>query len=167
MVTRGYPSMSFLHSAAVAIKARADEGQHTHIYFFGDRDPSGVDIDRSVRKGIGESLAAIKGWSDVAEDLEEVFDIYADFERVAVAEEQIEDWELPTRPTKSSDTRSKNFEGDSVELDAVPADLLRELARECIEQHVDSHQLSVLQKTEEEERRQLLEMVETFNGGAS
>jgi hypothetical protein len=61
MVTRGYPSMSFLHSAAEAIKARADDGQHTRIYYFGDRDPSGVDIDRAIVHGIGESLCALEG----------------------------------------------------------------------------------------------------------
>jgi len=60
MVTRGYPSMSFLHSAAVAVAGRAAEGQHTHIYYFGDRDPSGVDIDRAVVRGIGESINSLE-----------------------------------------------------------------------------------------------------------
>jgi hypothetical protein len=95
------------------------------------------------------------------------FKDYASFTRVAGTEDQIADRDLPARPTKKSDTRSKGFEGDSVELDAIPLDRLRQLARDCIEQHVDQHQLSVLQKTEDEERRLLLEMAETFNGGPS
>ena len=90
---------------------------------------------------------------------------YASFTRVAVTEDQISDWHLPTRPTKGSDTRSKTFKGESVELDATPSSRLRDLAEECITGHVDQHQLSVLQKTEAEERRLLLEMAETFNGG--
>ena len=45
MVTRGYPSLSFLHSAAEQI---IDQDKPTYMYYFGDRDPSGVDIDRFV-----------------------------------------------------------------------------------------------------------------------
>jgi hypothetical protein len=37
MVTRGYPSMSFLYSAAQSIRS----DRRTVIYYFGDRDPSG------------------------------------------------------------------------------------------------------------------------------
>ena len=60
MVTRGYSSISYLHSAAETIYGRAEQGKHTTIYYFGDRDPSGVDIDRAVRQGIGESLGFIE-----------------------------------------------------------------------------------------------------------
>ncbi len=41
MVTRGYPSLSFLHTAAAAIAAT---GKPAYLYYFGDYDPSGVDI---------------------------------------------------------------------------------------------------------------------------
>ena len=51
--------------------------------------------------------------------------------------EQVEQWNLPTRPTKMTDTRAKKFAGTSVELDAIPAAKLRELVRDCIERHVD------------------------------
>ena len=65
-----------------------------------------------------------------------------------------------TRSTKKSDTRSKGFTGRSVELDAIPAHLLRELANDSIEQHVDEQRLAVLLAVEEEERRGLLKLVE-------
>jgi hypothetical protein len=152
MVTRGYPSMSFLYSAAMEMRARAENGQHTRIYYFGDQDPSGVDIDRAVVDGI--ALAGRFG----------VFHM-PKFERVAVTENQIADWDLPTRPTKKSDTRSKNFEGESVELDAIPPAKLRELAEQVIERHVDHHQLEVLRTYEQEERRGLEQIAATLNGG--
>jgi hypothetical protein len=157
MVTRGYPSMSFLHSAAEAIQTRAAEDQHTHIYYFGDRDPSGVDIDRAVVHGIGESLRSM------AASL--FFEESATFTRVAVNEEQIEEWNLPSRPTKRTDSRSKGFVGESVELDSIPSNLLRQLAAQSVEDHVDQHQLQVLQKTEAEERRLLEEIAANWNGG--
>ncbi|MDQ3522134.1 MAG: hypothetical protein M3434_07350, partial [Gemmatimonadota bacterium] len=96
MVTRGYPSVSYLHNAAVQIEAW---GKPTLIYYFGDHDPSGVDISRNVEARLRE----------FAPDTP----IY--FERVAVNRDQIERMGLITRPTKTSDSRSKNFEGESVE----------------------------------------------------
>ena len=39
MVTRGYPSLSFLYSAAEMIAAKVCP---TFIYYFGDYDPSGA-----------------------------------------------------------------------------------------------------------------------------
>ena len=48
MVTRGYPSLSYLHSAASLI---AEKHKPTYLYYFGDLDPSGVDITRAVEEG--------------------------------------------------------------------------------------------------------------------
>ena len=45
MVTRGYPSLSYLHTAAEAL---GEESRPCFIYYFGDHDPSGVDISRKV-----------------------------------------------------------------------------------------------------------------------
>jgi hypothetical protein len=156
MVTRGYPSMSFLYSAAQAIGQRQGNGQRTQIYYFGDRDPSGVDIDRAVQQGIGEGLESMLARRDVPN---------TDFERVAVTAEQITAWDLPARPTKKSDTRSKNFEGESVELDAIPPARLRELAEQVIDRHVDHQQLEVLRTYEDEERRQMEQIAATLDGG--
>jgi hypothetical protein len=49
-------------------------------------------------------------------------DIEIHFERLAVTPEQIEAWDLPSRPRKATDTRTKNFGAVSVELDASAAD---------------------------------------------
>ena len=67
------------------------------------------------------------------------------------------------RPTKSSDSRAKGFVGDSVELDAIPVDDLRDLARDCIERHVDHQQLDALMVTEAEEREVLMRIAETLD----
>ena len=108
--------------------------------------------------------AELFGFGDIVDDVE-AFDEFATFSRVAVTAEQIERWSLPPRPTKRTDSRSRKFDGESVELDAIPSSTLRELATNAIEQHVDQHQLKVLQTVEQEERRLLLQMAESFNGG--
>jgi hypothetical protein len=157
MVTRGYPSLSFLHSAAVAL---AQRDQWTYIYYLGDRDPSGVDIDRAVVQGIGDSLDSIYKTKPECDPSLRTFDGHATFKRIAVTERQIERWSLPVRPTKKQDTRSKGFRGGSVELDAIPAHLLRGLVEIAIKHHIDEHKLEILKSVEDEERRVLLKLVE-------
>jgi hypothetical protein len=193
MVTRGYPSVSFVHEAAEAMgrasgrvrptraeleqdledlhsgdrtrgrAARARQearrrSREVFVYYFGDHDPSGVDISRHVEERLYEFAAD---------------EYIVEFKRVAVTERQIGDLDLPTRPTKRTDTRAKDWHGGSVELDAIPPDDLRDLVRGCIEQHVDRDQLALL-KTIESEEREVLERLTSRefidlarNGGGS
>ena len=154
MVTRGYSSLTFAYSAARAIRS---EYKPTYLYYFGDHDPSGVDIDR-VLGGYLEEFGAT----------ELVFDElggqqpHAIFERVAVLDWQIAAWGLPSRPTKASDSRAARFAGESVELDAIPPDQLRALVREVIERHIDQHQLERLRAIGDEERAVLADIAGRF-----
>jgi len=148
MVTRGYPSLSFLHSAAEAI---AEQEKPAFIYYFGDRDPSGVDIPRHVERGLRE----------MAPDADITFTC------VAVTLEQVQELGLPTRPTKQTDTRARTFEGESVELDAIPPLTLRGMVSECIEAHIDPHVLRRTQAIEAEERNTLREMANLPPEGAA
>jgi hypothetical protein len=136
MVTRGYPSLSYLHVAAEVISA---EERPAFIYYFGDHDPSGLDISRTTE-------ARLREFAPGAE---------IHFERVAVTREQIEAWDLPSRPTKKRDTRSRGFRGESTELDAIAPSELRRLADDCISWHVDQEELARLKETEQEERETL------------
>jgi hypothetical protein len=63
------------------------------------------------------------------------------------------------RPTKSSDTRAKDFEGESVELDAIPPDRLRDLVRNAILEHLPMTEFRRLMDIEARERRQIAAMV--------
>jgi hypothetical protein len=146
MVARGYASISFLHSAAKAIEAK---GKPAYVYHFGDLDPSGVDAARDIE-------AKLRRYAPGAE---------IHFERPAVTREQVTEWNLPTRPTKTTDTRAKKFNSStSVELDAIPASKLRELVRGCIERHVDREQLAILRAAEESERHTLGKWAKIVNG---
>jgi hypothetical protein len=147
MVARGYSSISFLHENAKAIEAK---GKPAHIYHFGDLDPSGVDAARDIE-------TKLRRYAPAAE---------IHFERPAVTRAQVEEWDLPSRPTKITDTRAKKFVGTSVELDAIPASKLRELVRGCIERHVDRQQLAILRVAEESERETLGKWAKIVTGGS-
>ena len=77
-------------------------------------------------------------------------------ERLAVSREQIDEYGLPTRPTKTTDSRAGKFVRrhgtGSVELDAIPPATLRSLVRNSIERHMDPGELRVLKLAEEQER---------------
>jgi hypothetical protein len=136
MVTRGYSSISYLHAAADAM---ASIGKPVFVYYFGDHDPSGRDITRATEAGLREFAG----------------DAEIHFERVAVTEEQITALQLPTRPTKKTDSRCKSFHGASVEVDAIPPGFLRAIARNCIQAHIDKRRLKQIQLVEELERATL------------
>src|SRR5215510_1145419 len=133
MVARGYASLSFLYNAAEYIN---DLTVPTYIYHFGDFDPSGVNAGEKIE----ETLRELAPDADII------------FERLAVTPEQITAWALPTRPTKPSDTRSKNFGEISVELDAIEPNQLRALVQEAIERHLPPEQFEVVKAAEASER---------------
>ena len=81
--------------------------------------------------------------------------------------DEIEQWELPTRPTKKSDSRCKGFDGESVEVDAIAPSDLRDIARDCIEQHVDEESLRRTRRVEDAERDTLATWIETMSGSAA
>jgi hypothetical protein len=123
MVAKGYSSLTFLYEAAENIKYQQKNGKQVYIYQFGDHDPSGVNAGEKIHETLRLLCDGI---------------IY---ERIALTPEQITKYNLQTRPTKKSDTRSKGFNDESCELDALPPDVLRGLIRNCIEQHINPDDL--------------------------
>lgn len=133
MIARGFASESFLYTTASTIRATA---KPTTIYQLGDHDPSGVAAWEHVQRRLREFAP----------------DVEITFERIAVTEDQITTLSLPTRPTKASDSRAKNFTGESVEVDAIPTATLRTLVETAIVRHIDPIALELTQLYEREER---------------
>jgi hypothetical protein len=134
MVARGYASLSFLYTAAQYI---AGLDVLAFIYHFGDHDPSGVNAAEKIEETLRELAPAAE----------------IHFKRVAVTGWQIEKWNLPTRPTKTTNSRSKSWRaGPSVELDAIDPNTLRRLVRQTLDMHLPAEELAVLQAAEASER---------------
>jgi hypothetical protein len=147
-VTRRFASITYLQEAAEEIDA---DGRPTYVYVLTDFDPSGVVIAEKIEEELTERAPL----SDIT------------VERLAVNREQIERWNLPTRPTKTSDTRARRFRQvhgtDSVELDAIPPDELRRLVKDAIDSHMEPWRLQQFRMVEREERQTLKSM---FGGAA-
>jgi len=145
MISGGFSSDTFIYGTAEEMKAA---GRPCWVYEFGDRDPSGVSISQTLEKKLRQFAPEVE----------------LHFERIAVTLEQIEEFNLPTRPTKRTDSRAKGWEGESVELDAIAPDTLRGLVRECIERHIDPVHLENLQLTEDVERETIREIAAAMGG---
>jgi len=138
---RGYSSLTFLHDAASRI--RTFDGP-IYVYHIGDSDPSGENAGEVIERTLGEMAP----YSEII------------FERLAVTEEQIVAWNLPSRPTKKSDPRAARFgDRDSVELEAIEPNRLRALLQEAIERHQPPEKFAALKAEEARERAKLLKLV--------
>lgn len=133
-VGRGYDSWSSIRAAA----ERYGNGDKVSVIYFGDFDPSGEDMVRSLT------------------DRLEFFDCWPTIDKVAVTWHQIKDYALPPNPAKLSDSRAPGFiaeHGDNcVELDALPPDALEDIAVAEVEAYMD---LDALTDTKITEKRDL------------
>jgi len=121
--TRGYPSFTYVHRMASYIRNRLKD-KKTFILYFGDFDPSGIDIERDLT----ERLAKYKAGDFMVR-------------RVALTPPQITRYSLPPMPVKRSDVRTPSFVAtygeEAVELDALEPDVLQRLVAESIEDYID------------------------------
>lgn len=85
-----------------------------------------------------------------------------EFHKIAITLEQIAEYNLPERPTKTTDRRAKNWQGGSVELDALDPDDLQEIVRETIEQHIPTGWLERIKVSEEAERESLRDFISAW-----
>jgi hypothetical protein len=147
-VARGYSSLSFLHNDAKPIvEGWAAAGLPITVLHLGDFDPSGRDAARKI----GEDLREFCPGAEL------------DFIELAVTTEQIDRWNLPSRPNKINDPRTKAFERrhsrQSTELDAIPAQHLREIVEDALREHLPDHVYEGLKLREAAERDHLERLV--------
>jgi hypothetical protein len=137
-VGRGYDGWDSIRNAA----ERFDDGRRVTVLYFGDFDPSGEDMVRSL----AERLT--------------FFDCRPEIIKCALTRDDIRRYNLPPDFTKATDTRRAPFVarfGDvAVELDALPADVLRERLTREVESRMDMGALAEVHQVETQERARLV-----------
>ena len=133
---KGYPSLTFLYELSERLRDAQSEGKKPIILYFGDYDPSGEDIPRSI----GENL--------------QKFGVYnVEIRRIALMEQQVIEWKLPPAPAKETDSRTANWDGlGQVELDAVKPEKLISMLNDAINEIFDQDLYDELITQENEER---------------
>lgn len=145
---KGFGSGSALHSIAQTIRRQQKRGKEVFVYHLGDHDPSGRCIDESTVRNLRDDHG-----------------VEFNFERIAVNPDQIKYYKLLTRPTKKTDSRAKNFEGESVEVDALPPHVIRNLVETNISQHIDGMAWEREIEIEAMERETFDRMADAFKRG--
>ena len=143
---RGEPSNDFIKRAIDFISGDTRNDGTAYLYYVGDWDHEGRQIPEVLQR-----------------KLEKDFAVHVDFEfrfkRLAINEDQIARHNLPQKPGKYADL--------TVELEAMPAPLLRKIIAEAIDQHMPAHMLATLRQTESEERAGMSQIAEAAERGLS
>src|SRR5260370_3350884 len=125
-------------------KAAAAYRRDDIILYFGDSDPSGEDMVRSL----GERLGELRSHPEIV--------------KCAVTLDDVNRHNLPPDHTKTTDTRRSAFVAKwgelSVELDALPLDVLRDRIVTEVESRMDLNALARVRDRERAERRLLAGM---------
>jgi hypothetical protein len=139
MVNRGYSSVSAMYDAY----NRLNSGDV--ILYFGDHDPSGMDMIRDVRERLNE------------------FGIDVNVQPIALTMEQIREFNPPPNPAKITDPRAKwyieKYGKTSWELDALPPKELIRLAENAVEHIID---INLYNEMIEEEKKGIAELKSFF-----
>lgn len=146
-VGRGYDGWTSIKRAAERYQLqRHDHGRDTTVLYFGDFDPSGEDMHRSLIERLG------------------VLGAYPEVLKVALTSEDAR--RLPGDVTKADDSRAAAFvtkHGDlAVELDALPVEELTERIRAGVEAHMNVDALEDSRRLEREQREQMRELADTL-----
>jgi hypothetical protein len=143
---KGYPSLTFLNDATNRFMEAERNGKKPIILYFGDYDPSGEDIPRSIEENI-KRLGC--------ESIE--------VKRYALMEHQVIEWNLPHAPVKDGDSRTANWGGlGQVELDAIEPRKLQSMCQQAIDEFFDHDLYSELKEIEDTERVEYRQSLKQF-----
>lgn len=146
----GFTSITLAHQAASYIN-NDNDGRPTVIFYIGDYDPAGVLIDIAIERELRKHL----------DD-----DIELEFARIVISAQQIIEYDLPTKPRKTSDRRALHIK-KTVEAEAMPASILRELLRSKIESLLPERALTIARVEERSARSHIERMADLMGGDTS
>jgi hypothetical protein len=135
-------------TAKYHLAAKLGQLRCVEVLHIGDHDPSGVHLFSSM----AEDVQAI------AEDLG--FDADIRFSRLAVTPAQIAEFNLPTAAAKPTDRRS--FDGETVQCEAIPPNILSDIVRTAIKQRLDQDAYAKVLDAERDIRARLSPLLDAL-----
>ncbi len=117
----------------------------TEILHVGDHDPSGVHLFNALSEDIRAMCAGLDSTGGQT------------FTHLAVTPAQIAELALPTAPPKKTDKRS--FEGETVQAEALPPDVLTEIVRQAVIDRQDADIRQDVLDQEEADRAELHDLI--------
>lgn len=150
---KGYSSSSTMYEIGRRLRrANLYEEKRICIIYLGDHDPSGIDMSRDVEERLGM-------YSELDPDKFKVL-------RIALNYDQVERWNPPENPAKTTDSRfasyAEQFGESSWELDAVEPATMAQLLEEIVVEHRDDERWYEAVEREENGRAELLELANNY-----
>jgi hypothetical protein len=147
---RGYTSQSEMWSAAQRLIDRENDGKRTFIIHLGDHDPSGIDMTRDIQERL------------------RLFESEAEVRRIALNFDQIDQYNPPPNPAKTTDARYESYRmlhgEESWELDSLSPEVIVDLIRDEVESLLDTGVWEASLARQAEARHQLEMVSERWNG---
>lgn len=158
VVNKGYTSSSAIYRAYERFLWKIEDGQKVTILYFGDHDPSGLDMVRDIRDRLHFMFE--NGRRSLYLD-ESQFQVIP----IGLSMDQIKQYNLPTNPTKLTDSRSKDYikEFGRVcwEVDALSPDTLTSIVKTNIEKQIDIKLFKSMIAKENADKKALSKFVNT------
>ena len=102
---------------------KTEQGKNCILIYLGDFDPSGTDMSRDIEERLG------------------AFEAIVDVQRIALNQDQIDFYQPPPAPAKTTDSRAKKFIAKhgkhSWELDALKPGVIEGLITDTIRVYLD------------------------------
>lgn len=161
---RGYCSDSEMWSAALRIRRRAtDHKQSTIILHLGDHDPSGIDMTRDIIDRLelfsGAEPDGHAELGPISRFDRQLAGTFFQVRRIALTREQIEEYDPPPNPAKTTDARFRGYQrkhGDeSWELDALDPETITDLVLSHTKEVIVDSVWAETMKREEADRARL------------
>ncbi len=161
--TGGFSSVTVTHQVAQRVIGRDRPTIFLHV---GDYDPSGESIYKSMAQDIGAFVVGQLGGRWVPSTGETKIspeDDGPDFRpvRVALTEDQTIKWALETAPPKASDSRSINWVGDTVQVQAMSEDQMEETVLDAVREVVDEVALAEVRRQSVKMRDEMRPLIES------
>jgi hypothetical protein len=127
----------------------AEHGRPTVILHLGDCDPAGETMFRAAAEDVA-AFVEVDRWSPQSAAI---------FKRVALTEDQVESYNLPTAPAKASSHAREWGDRPTAQLEALPPDLLNAVVQEAVVALLDQRILGEDEEAEEQERFELTRLL--------
>jgi hypothetical protein len=143
LVNRGYSSTTAMYESYKRMERAIKRGQVPHVVYFGDHDPSGLDM-------------ALR---DIPERLNDLFGTDVVCKHIGITMPQIEQFDPPPNPAKITDPRAKWYIGEygdsSWEVDALEPKDMHDVIHEELSQIIDLDMFEKKKTQEEKERKEI------------
>ena len=162
VINKGYSGSTAMYGSykrfAHRLKGWIDKKQKSVILYFGDHDPSGLDMVRDIEDRIKFMLANGERVPQLyTEDCLKVI-------HMGLTKKQIKELNPPPNPAKVSDPRADKYIAEhgriSWEVDALSPSDITKIVTDWVEKTIDMEVYEKILKEEKEHKKQLLKLVE-------